>query len=248
MLDFSALWTWALLFTRFTGMFFSLPGIGTDQVPESLKILPALIIAACVVIGGAKVDYPQTMAEGALMLFSEFSLGYLLGMIPSIIIGGIAVAGQIISGSIGSGQANMLDLSLGEPISVLSRIKIQLAIFIFLLIDGHHYVIKAAAGISRDIGIGMFRANGEIASFLIARFSASFEFSLILCTPIIVAALLTQFILGLITKFIPQINVFIISMPLTLLVGLYIMGETMPGFMQLLLNNFVEMENVLSRI
>ncbi len=225
-LDYTFYWAWVLLFTRMTGLFYALPGIGTEQVPDSFRLLPAITLSVCAVLGGMKVDLPPGLAEGGLMLILEFALGYLMGFIPLLIISGLTVAGQVISGSIGLGQANMIDASLGESISVVSRIKYQLGILIFLLLDGHLLIVKSASTVVSNVGLGIFKTNSNIAALLVEKFSNTFEMALVISTPIIVAALLTQFVLGLIAKFIPQVNVFLISLPLTVIVGFYLLQST----------------------
>lgn len=225
-IDFGTLWTWAILFIRTTGMFMSLPGIGTDQVPEQFRLLPALVVAAAITVSGIVAPFPQTLAEGALMAGSEFCIGYLLGAVPSFLIGGLAVAGHVIAGSIGLGQANMIDPSLGESVSIIARIKTQIAVVVFLLLDGHHAVIRAVSLPVEGMPIGSFRPSMDTALVLIERFVASFELAIAVSAPVLVTALVTQFILGLVTKFVPQVNVFIISLPLSVLVGLYIVAAS----------------------
>ncbi len=228
-IDFTSLWTWALLFIRMTGLFTSMPGIGTEQVPETLRILPALIIAACVAATGTTATFPQSLADGGLMAVTEFLLGYVLGAIPAFVMSGLTVAGQVISGSIGLGQANMIDQSLGESVSVLSRLKSQVAILVFLSIDGHHAMLRAASMTAGDLGIGMFRPGMETTTILLNRFIASFELALSISAPVLVTALVTNFVLGLVTKFVPQVNIFIISMPLAIIVGFFIVAATFTG-------------------
>jgi len=240
-IDFSFLWAWVLLFTRMTGMFHSLPGIGTDQVPESFRALPAIVLAICAVLGGVHATMPDTMAQGALMLGSEFALGWVFGFVPSLTLSGLAVAGQVISGSIGLAQANMLDVSLGEQVSVFSRIELQIATLLFLFMDGHHIVISATSGMAQDIGVGMFRPDADTFNILLHRFTNAFELALVVSAPIIVASLLTQFVLGLVTKFVPQVNVFLISMPLSILAGMYIVIATLYGLAE---HSFLDLKNL----
>ncbi len=228
-LDFGGLWTWMLLYIRVTGLMYSFPGIGTEQVPETFRQMPALVLAACIAMAAPHATVPSNIAEGGLMAITEFILGYFLGVLPGLVMGGLTVAGQVISGAIGLSQANMIDSSLGESISVISRIKAQIATLIFLALDGHHAILRAAATTSGDLGIGMFRPDMRMAAIFLDRFIATFNVSLSIAAPVLVTALVTQFVLGLITKFVPQINIFIISMPLALLTGLFIFGSTLVG-------------------
>lgn len=247
-LDFTVYWTWFLLFTRMSGLFNALPGIGTDQVPASFRLMPAMVLSACITLGGIRAHPAQSLPEGALMVGSEYALGYVLGFVPQLVIGGLTVAGQLVSGAIGLAQANMLDISLGESISLLSHLKAQLATLIFLAMDGHHIIIRAAAGAGSEIGLGGFRPDGETFQILFHRFVESFHLAIVVSAPIIVSALLTQFVLGLVTKFVPQMNIFVISMPLTLIAGLYIVTTTFPGFFRHTEREFGKLEETLSSL
>lgn len=227
--DLGGFWTWFLLFTRLSGVFLVLPGVGTDEIPLPFRATFTMVLSGVLVAAGAQAVLPQHAPEAALMIVTEFFLGYLLGAIPSFIVSSLAIAGQVTAASIGLAQASLIDVSLGEHVSVLARVQALLATVVFLLIDGHHVVLRAAATISKDIGIGVFRPDDSTASLLLERFGASFELAVIIAGPVLVTILLTQFVLGLLTKFVPQVNVFIVSLPLTIFLGLFITGFTMPA-------------------
>jgi flagellar biosynthetic protein FliR len=247
-ISFAFFWAWFLAFTRMSGILYSLPAIGTDQVPRTMRILSAVIIGLCIVLGGVHADLPPNLLQGGVMLLAEFLLGWVLGAVPAFTLGGLAVAGQLIAGVIGLAQANMLDPSLGESVSVISRLKMQVASLLFLAMNGHHIVLRAAACIPSDIGLGMFRPDMDTFAILLQRFNESFTLALIVAAPIIVSSLLTQFVLGLITKFVPQINVFIISMPLSIIAGLYIIIATFYGLAYHTEMDFNTLEETLARI
>ncbi|MFN8392305.1 MAG: flagellar biosynthetic protein FliR [Bdellovibrionota bacterium] len=247
-LDFTFYWTWFLAFTRMSGVLYSLPAIGTDQVPESMRIMPAILIGLCIALAGGHAELPPGMAQFGLMVTTEFLLGWILGAVPSLTLAGLSVAGQIVAGVIGLAQANMLDASLGESVSVISKLKTQIATLLFLSMGGHHIVLRAAANISSDIGFGLFRPDMDTFQILLERFTQSFTLAIIISAPIIVSSLLTQFVLGLVTKFVPQVNVFIISMPLTILAGLFIIVATFYGLAHHAELDFTQLEETLARI
>ena len=227
-LNFEPFWTWFLLFVRFSGVFTSMPGVGTEEVPLTFRIPLVIIIAAALTMSGASAELPGTLAAGGLILAVEFLLGYLLGVIPALIISGLSLAGHLSATSIGLNQASVIDPSLGEHVTTLGRIQTLIGVVLFLAIDGHHAVIRAAADISTDVGLGLFRPGEATAEIFLQRINQSFHLGIQVAAPIIVVSLIAQFILGLITKFVPQINVFIMSTPLTILVGLFVFGFTLP--------------------
>lgn len=247
-IDFSSLWTWFLLFTRFSGLLHVLPGVGTEEVPFTFRIPLALVLGFVVMFTGAHAAVPESIAEGGLIILTEFALGYLLGIIPSLIISSLALAGQVIAATIGLAQATLIDISLGDQVSVLSRLQSLIATVVFLAVDGHHVVIRAASMIGNDVGIGLYRPGMDVFMILAERFSASFELAVIISGPILVTILVTQFVLGLLTRFIPQVNIFIISLPLTIGVGLFIIQYTMPGFLIRMSKEFGTLQELIGRI
>ncbi len=226
--DFHPFWTWFLLFVRFSGVFTALPGIGTEEVPLTFRVPLTVIVAAAITLTGAHAEYPRNLAEGGLIIGVEFLLGYILGVVPSLISAGLALAGQLSATSIGLNQASVIDPTLGEHVTTLGRIQGLLGVALFLAIDGHHTVLRAAADISTDVGLGLFRPGDATAELFLQRIIASFIFGIRIAAPILVVSLICQFVLGLITKFVPQVNVFIMSTPLTILVGLYVFAFTLP--------------------
>lgn len=246
--DWVLLWSWFLLSTRTSGLFLALPGIGNEHVPAPIRASVAMVIGALIAGSGVRAQLPDALAYGIIMLFFEFVFGYLIGALPAYIIGGLAVSGQIIAGAIGLAQANMIDPSLGESVSIISRIKMQLAVLVFLLIDGHHVMFRALANIDSTLAPGSFQPDISTAYFLLSRLETSFQFAVIVSAPILVTMLVTQFVLGLLTKSVPQINIFIISLPLTLGLGLFILVFMMPSVMQMMISEFSSLEELVAKL
>lgn len=247
-IDISPLWTFFLLASRFGGVFLVLPGIGSNRVSPQFRFAATAMCSIVILISGAKAPQPAHTAEMVLMLGSEFVLGYALGMIPAMVLGGLAVAGQVISGAIGLGQANMIDRSLGGNVAVLAQVKMLVATTVFLLIDGHHVILRAASGTPGEIGLGIFRPNMETAQVIGERLIAAFDLAVIVSGPVLITTLVTQFVLGLITKFVPQVNIFIISLPLSLMVGLYIMEFSFPGLVNHTVKEYAQIQEVIGQI
>ncbi len=247
-LDITGLWTFAVYLVRIGGVLTVLPGIGTEQWGPQWRMFLAVIIAFSLSLTGIQSPMPDNEYQMALMIGSEFALGFAMGMLPTFVLGGLGVAGQVIAGSIGLGQANMIDPSLGGNTSVISRMKTMLATIIFLGIEGHHVVLRAATAHPGELGFGMFVPGFDTAAILTEQLVRSFELALIVSAPVLVATLLTQFVLGLVTKFLPQMNIFIISLPLTLIVGLYLISNTYYGVADHVVHEFTRLEETTGRI
>lgn len=244
--DLLIFWSWFLLFTRTGAMLLSLPGIGTDEIPHSARGALAVVLSSVLAFSGVSAEAPTTVAEGGLMIITEFILGYLIGALPAFVLAGLSVAGQINSTAIGLGQANLIDPTLGEHVSALSRLQLLIGTVLFLLFDGHHLMIRAVA--SPGVGLGMFRPGVDTADLLVDRFVATFQFAVTLTGPILVTILITNCVLGIITKFVPQMNIFIISLPLTIGIGLFLFQVTLPDLIQLVGAEFSQLDRLAARL
>ena len=247
-LDFTLFWTCFLISIRMLGLMQVLPGIGTEQSPMVIRVIFSVLVGAITAAAGVQAPSPETLAEGGLMIATEYVLGVMMGMVPAFIMSAMAVSGQVIAGAIGLGQANMIDPSLGGNASVFSRLGTFVFTIVFLAVDGHHAVLRAATGAMMDPAVGLFRPGQDVADLFVDRFREAFHLSLTMCAPVLVTVLVTQFVLGLITKFIPQVNIFIISFPLTIFIGLYITAYTFPGMVHHALEHIMGIEETLGSL
>lgn len=225
-----------------------MPGVSQNQVPAFAKTAASMVIGMAVVIGGLRAPVPDNMTEVIIMVGAEYLIGFIFGFIPAILLAGVMVAGQVTTGAIGLGQANMIDPSLGANVSVLSRLQSLVGAGVFLLINGHHACIKASANFFGTIEVGEFRPGYEMAMLLLEKFSYAFELAVSVSAPILITVLVTQFVLGLITKFVQQVNIFIISLPVGLIVGLFITIFTLNGLTEFLIDDFLELPDFFHQI
>lgn len=246
--DLAPFWTWFLLFVRCEGMLTVMPGIGGHQVPITARSAIAFLLAVAITLSGASAQLPSGIAEGWLMIATEYLLGVIIGEIPNLILSAGSVGGQLTTGAIGLGQANMIDPSLGQATSSLSLVQTLIATIVFLAIEGHHALIRAAAGLTGNTPIGGFLLTGPIVEGLISKFATTFELAIVVSAPVIVTLLLTQFVLGLVTRFVPQVNVFIVSMPLTVGLGLFIVFFSFPALVNEFWNAFLFIDDALEGV
>lgn len=247
-LDLDPLWVFFLVASRMLALFYLLPGIGTDQVPEQFRYYLVVMISAVCAFSLPGQKMPEEVSVVLLVLASEFCIGIVISLIPFMMLSGLSVAGQVVSGAIGLGQANMIDRSLGENVSVLSKFNLMVGTLIFMGINGHHIVLRAATQHVGELLLGQTLSLDRCVSILSDCFSQSFELAVIVSAPILIATLISQFLLGLITKFVPQVNIFIISLPLSILMGFYIISFTMEPFEDRVVERFTSLEEMVGAV
>ena len=111
---------------------------------------------------------------------------------------------------------------------------IQFATLLFLALDVHHVFIRAIIESFSIIPIGGWHISGQLISFLVQRTSDIFVLGVRLAAPVMVSLLLASVALGVMARAFPQMNIFIVSMPLNVGLGFLIMGGTMMIFFHVL--------------
>jgi len=142
----------------------------------------------------------------------------------------------------------MFDPATSTPLSDLSRLYSDITILVFLLIGGHYIALAELAGLSVDIRPGSFVLSGEGLRILIDQSARIFQIGCLIAGPVIAALLLTNFVMGIISKAIPTVNIFIISFPLTIGVGFAISILALPEVIYLLDREFQRLPELLARL
>lgn len=239
------LWTFLLLVSRFTGLLMLLPGLGMGVQGLAVR-LPAILILAFVSVTVSPVALlPVNPIMMGVQIASELMLGAVLGSIPMMMVAGVQMAAQLASTSMGLNASNLIDPTLGIQAADLARIFGDVVIIMFLFIGGHHVVIHAAAGLGEQIIPGTFIIGESSLQLFIERSAHIFEMGLLLSSPVIVALLLTQFVMGLITRAVPTVNVFIMSFPLTIAIGLVLSILAFPDIMKVMQREITGVENAI---
>jgi flagellar biosynthetic protein FliR len=141
---------------------------------------------------------------------------------------GIRIAGNIVGYQIGLMMANVMDPNTNSQYSMVSELYYLLAILIFLAIDGHHAVISALADSYRLIPVGVFAVNGNIGEQLIRFTAHTFIIGLKIGAPVIVTLFMTSVALGVVARTVPQMNIFLIGIPLKIIIGFAVIAVALP--------------------
>ena len=108
----------------------------------------------------------------------------------------------------------------------------DMVILIFLTLGGHHIIIQAVSGMGGTIIPGSFAISESSVTTFMARAGDLFRVAVLVSAPCVAALLLTQFVMGLISKTVPAVNVMIVSFPLTIGIGLALMLLSLPEIAQ----------------
>jgi len=238
-----ALWTFMLLFTRYVGFFYIIPGLGEGAKGITIR-LPAVAILSFVSMQTAVyAPPPSDVFVLCATMAMEFLLGTLFGMVPLLIVSGAQTAAQLASTSMGFGAGQLFDPTTGGSVADLGRLLGDLTVILFLLLGGDHVAIHAVSGFAGKLTAGSFMMTDLTVNLFIERTGDIFRVGVLLSAPVIVALLLTQFVMGLVTKAVPTVNIFIVSFPLTIGIGLFLTIAALPDMMQFMVKEISGLDN-----
>ncbi len=221
-----------LIFVRMTGLFVTAPIFGRRNIPVYFKIgfaFTTALLMANVVPVGQVLDTGNFMIY-ALYIIKEFVVGVVIGFVAYAVFTSIYIAGQIIDMQIGFGMVNVLDPLSNIQVPVTANLYYMTAMIIFLVTNGHHMLIKALYQSFSIVPLGSAVIGPGMVDNIVIVFKNMFSVGFKIAAPIVAAVIITDVVLGIISKTIPQMNVFVLGMPLKVFLGLIIVLLTIPAF------------------
>ncbi|WP_342380855.1 flagellar biosynthetic protein FliR [Myxococcus stipitatus] len=224
----AAIFTVALLMCRVMPVLIFSPFLGGEVVPTEMKMGIGLTLAMVLYpsIAGSVTTIPLSALPYIALMAKEVFIGFSMAFIVNGVFEAARVAGTLADTMAGSNNAQLYVPQLGQQVSLFSNLKVQMAVVLFLTLDGHHLVIQALADSLTTVPLDGFPRFSQGAwtyfDVLIRVFADMLRISMALAAPAVLATFLTDVALGAINRVAPQIQVFFISMSIKPLVGVLI--------------------------
>jgi len=207
---------------RVTAVLMSMPVFGTTLVPRRVRLYFALAITVVIAPGLPPMPPVHALDLSALMLVAEqILIGALLGFSLQLFFQAFVVAGQIISIQMGMAFASMVDPTNGVNTAVIGQFLTMLVTLLFLAMNGHLVVFEVLTESFTTMPVGsamLVNHFWEIAGKLGWVLGAA----MVLVLPAITALMVVNIAFGVMTRAAPQLNIFSIGFPLTLVLGMVI--------------------------
>ena len=231
-----------VLISRIGGLLAALPVLSGRAVP--LKVKVALVLALGVLLAPLVplpvVPYdPVVLAAG---LVNEMAIGLTIGLAVRLFFGALELAGEMIGVQMGFGVVQLFDPATADHTPIIGQYFTLLATLIFLSLNGH--LLLVATILSSYESIPAFGASlpGGTGDDLLRLFQHMFVVGLKLAAPVLVVILLINILLALLGRAVSQINVFVLSFPVTIAGGLAVMGLSMPFVVELLVREIEQLQ------
>ena len=221
-------WTLLLLMVRYVMLLTVLPGTGLGMAGAIVRVPESIVFSIASMYSGSIAPIPPHWFPLVLSILSEAAFGTILGLMPLLIVSGVQLGSSIASTTMGLSASNLIDPTSGGQIPDVARIYGDLMIVIFISVGGYLSIIHVASGIGGTFIPGQPFSYEGGAELLIKKSGDLFSFGVIVSAPVVVALLLTQFVMGMISRAVPTVNIFIISFPLTIGIGLILSSLVLP--------------------
>lgn len=219
-----------LVFVRISGIFLFSPLFGSQNIPNIFKLGFSFIFSLLLTLNLGVNYFGQLDENFVILIIKELIIGIMIGYISYVFFSAFYILGQIVDMEIGFGMVNVIDPQNKVQIPVMGNFYYILAFLLFLLINGHHLLIKALVDSYKYIPIGELIISEAIISQLVNILSKTFSLGFKIASPIVIVILLVDILLGVLSRTIPQMNVFVVGMPLKIIVGMLIIVFTLPIF------------------
>ncbi|MDB6049952.1 MAG: flagellar biosynthetic protein FliR [Pseudomonas sp.] len=223
--------TWVASFMlplfRVAAVLMTMPIFGTTLVPTRVRLYFSLAIT--VVIAPSLPPMPQVHAldlSALLLIAEQIIIGAMLGMSLQLFFQAFVIAGQIVSIQMGMGFASMVDPTNGVSVAVIGQFFTMLVTLLFLAMNGHLVVFEVLVESFTTLPVGSGVDVGQLWE-LAGRFGWVLGAGLLLVLPAITALLVVSVAFGVMTRAAPQLNMFSIGIPLTLVLGMVILWMTL---------------------
>ncbi|MGY4689836.1 flagellar biosynthetic protein FliR [Salibacterium sp. K-3] len=221
-----------LVLVRVLAFFTSMPLFSYRNVPSHFKVgLGAFF--AFIIVFTLDIETISIDSTYLLLIFKEMLVGLTIGLLAGIMVYAVQVAGMFLDIALGFLVANVIDPQTGAQSPLMGGFLYTFALMFLLAVDGHHLIMDGIYYSYEFIPLDqpfLPFGNEEIARHVLESFSTMFMIAFQMAFPVVGCLFLTDIALGMMSRAVPQMNVFVVGLPLKLFAGLPLLALTLPGF------------------
>jgi flagellar biosynthetic protein FliR len=214
---------------RISAMFVSMPLFSIRAVPARVRLV--LSVAITLVVMPLLPPLPAVEMfsyTGFMMAIAQVLIGLTSGFILQLVFAAIVFAGQGIALSMGLGFSMMVDPQSGQQVPVIAQFYTVTATLIFVSMDGHLLLIQMLLDSFKALPIGIDGIDKANIWSILMWSSRMFAGGLLLAMPVVASLLLVNVTFGVAARAAPQLQIFSVGFPVTLMLGLLLIWKTFP--------------------
>ncbi|MBQ8475622.1 flagellar biosynthetic protein FliR [bacterium] len=241
-----------LVFTRISGFINSAPLFSTLPMPMPVKAWFCAAIAFIlypIIYVSKSYIMPHSMPEFFILLLIEFFVGFLIGFLANLVIEGVRMTGSILSIQMGLSMSQALDPATGVSSTEISRIYVYLALLVFLATGAYQVLFISLFDSFSAIPMGVFPAlSADMVNGFMVLFAQLFKIAFGIALPIFAVLLISDILLGMMNKMMPQMNIYMVALPVKIYIGYFLIIAFLSGtsvYMQGVIKNYIQAINLL---
>lgn len=220
-------------FFRIAALLTAMPLFGSPLAPFRIRLAMAVLVSLVIAPTVTAVPTVEIFSAASLVIIvQQVLIGVAMGFALHLVYSVFVLAGQIIAMQMGLGFAAMVDPQSGSHVPIVSQFYTLLVSLTFLALNGHLVVIEFLADSFRIVPIGVSGLGTDGLWTLVSWGSQMFGGAVVIALPAIAALLLANVSFGVMTRAAPQLNIFAVGFPITLVLGFVIMLVLMPNVIE----------------
>jgi flagellar biosynthetic protein FliR len=230
-----------LVFARVGAMVMVLPALGQSNIPVRIKLAIAVLLTL-IILPLHRADYTIDMSSMMPLIISmlhEIVIGIVLGATAQVAMSALQVAGSVIAQQLGLGFVTAVDPTQGQQGVVIGNFLTMLGVTLLFATDSHHLIIAALNDSYSIFSPGDVVPSGDVAALATRAFAAAFKIGMQLSAPFLVFGLVFNIGLGVLARLMPQMQVYFVGVPLSILTGFLIFAAVLAAMMGTFLDYFI---------
>jgi flagellar biosynthetic protein FliR len=202
----------------------------SPRVRATLAMVLALVLTPA--IAPRLATPPSDFIGLAVVIMGELAIGCVFGLVGRLVFSALDMAAHILGFQLGLSLASTIDPSTRAQTTALGTIAQMFGLMVLMAADGHHWLLAGAVRSFETTAPGNFTVSPALAQLLLRLFADALAVGVALAAPAIIVLLAVEFVLAIIGRAAPQLQVMLLSFPVKTLVGVWLVGATlyfMPG-------------------
>jgi len=222
-----------LIFARIGAMTMALPGIGDRSVPTRIRLVFALALSMILypLVNKVFPTLPSSLFEMMAAIVREVLIGVAIGMSVRLIVSAIQFVGTIIAFQTGLAFAQNVDPANGTQSTMFGTFLSVLSVALIFATDMHHLLLSAMYDSYQLFKPGGILPTGDFAEVAVETLSKGFRIAIQLTGPFLAFGLIFYLGIGVLSRLIPQVQVFFLALPLNIMLGMLLFMVLLGTFM-----------------
>lgn len=240
----------SLIFMRMFGFILLNPIFGRKNIASIIKagFTLTLTILVFMITQGSEVIEIQSTIEYVVLMLKEFAIGYLLGFVMELFFFTLTYAGAVIDFQIGLSMATIYDPQNGAQVALTGNILNIYAMLLFFATDGHLALMKILVQSAEVVPFGKVGLSPSAPGAVLHIFQENIILAVKIAFPMIAVIFLTEAAVGILMKMIPQINIFVLSIQVKIILGLTIMMFLISPMGEIIETMLIDMVNTMQEM